>query len=85
MLQPIQSHHRDCKSGAKKAGLTYCRIPAPNNRVYAMGEKKHLLYLMKCGYRALSRSAGLNVYDEDLTKEGWPRALGYNEGRKWCN
>ena len=38
-----------------------------------MGEKHHV-YLMKCGYRALSRSAGLNVDDEDLTKEGWPTA-----------
>ena len=40
---------------------------------------------MKYGYGKLSRSEGLNVDDEDLTKEGWPRALGYNEGRKWCN
>ena len=73
MLQPIQSHHRDCKSSAKTAGLTYCRIPAPNKRVYAMGEKHHV-YFMKCGYGKLSRSEGLNVDDEDLTKEGWPTA-----------
>ena len=49
-----------------------------------MGEKHHV-YFMKCGYGKLSRSEGVNVDDEDLTKEGWPTAQGYNEGRKWCN
>ena len=84
MLQPTQSHHRDCKSSTKTAGLTYFRIPAQIIEFVQWVKKNHV-YLMKCGYRALSRSAGLNVDDEDLTKEGWPRALGYNEGRKWCN
>ena len=49
-----------------------------------MGEKHHV-YFMKCGYGKLSHSEVLNVDDEDLTKEGWPTAQGYNEGRKWCN
>ena len=49
-----------------------------------MGEK-HYKNLMKFGYGKFSRPAYLNVDDEDLTKEGWPTAQGYNEGRKWCN